>query len=67
MRQARKNSITIEGLSAYLKDLVQMGFVSEFSKNGKLYYKLTEIGLKSGLKDLPKKKSQNGFEDNTDR
>lgn len=55
--------MTIEGLATYLEDLVQMGFVSEFSKNGKLYYKLTEMGAKSGLKNRPEIKSQNDFED----
>ena len=58
MKQAHKKSMTLGGLTVYLKDLVQMGFVCEYNKDGKVYYKLTEIGVKSGLKDLPKMKFQ---------
>jgi DNA-binding PadR family transcriptional regulator len=49
-----KNSITLGDLTMYLKDLVRMGFVFEHvDEDGKLYYKLTELGEKSGLGDLP--------------
>ena len=49
-----KNSITLGDLTMYLKDLVRMGFVLEHvGDDGKLYYKLTELGKKSGLEDLP--------------
>ena len=58
MKQAQKQSMTLGGLTVYLEDLIQMGLVSKFSKNGKYHYKLTEMGIKSGLKDLPKGKSQ---------
>ncbi len=58
MKQEQKKSMTLGGLTVYLGDLVQMGFVSEYNKDGKLYYKLTGMGVKSGLKDLPKVKSQ---------
>ena len=58
MKQAQKKSMTLGGLTVYLRDLVQMGFVCEYNKDGKVYYKLTEIGVKSGLKDLPKMKFQ---------
>jgi len=58
MKQPQKKSMTLGGLTVYLKDLVQMGFVCEYNKDGKVYYKLTEIGVKSGLKDLPKMKFQ---------
>ena len=58
MKQAPKKSMTLGGLTVYLEDLVQMGFVYEHCKDGKVYYKLTEMGVKSGLKDLPKMKSQ---------
>ncbi len=58
MKQAQKKSMTLGGLTVYLKDLVQMGFVCEYNKDGKVYYKLTEIGVKSGLKDLTKMKFQ---------
>ena len=50
----RKKSMTLGGLTMYLEDLVRMGFVSEQKgKDGKFGYKLTELGIKSGLKDLP--------------
>jgi predicted transcriptional regulator len=58
MRQERKKSMTLGGLTVYLEDLVQMGFVCEYCKDEKVYYKLTEMGVKSGLRDLPKMKSQ---------
>ena len=58
MRQVQKKSMTLGGLTVYLEDLIQMGFVTEYSKDEKLHYKLTEIGVKSGLKDFPKAKSQ---------
>jgi predicted transcriptional regulator len=58
MRQERKKSMTLGGLTVYLEDLVQMGFVYEYCKDEKVYYKLTEMGVKSGLRDLPKMKSQ---------
>ena len=58
MRQEQKKSMTLGGLTVYLEDLVQMGFVSEYNKDGKRYYKLTEMGVKSGLRDLSKMKSQ---------
>jgi len=58
MKQEQKKPMTLGGLTVYLEDLVQMGFLSEYTKDGKLYYKLTEMGVKSGLKDLSKVKSQ---------
>ena len=44
-----KKSMSLEDLSMYLEDLKRMGFVSEYIKNGQKYYKLTELGIKSGL------------------
>jgi|CXWL01.1.fsa_nt_gi DNA-binding PadR family transcriptional regulator len=49
-----KKSIALGDLMMYLQDLVRMGFVFEHvGEDGKLYYKLTELGKKSGLEDLP--------------
>jgi predicted transcriptional regulator len=46
-----KNSMTLGILSRYLGDLIKMGFVSEHTdSDGNKYYKLTELGEKSGLK-----------------
>jgi len=65
MKQAQKKSMTLGGLTVYLRDLVQMGFVCEYNKDGKVYYKLTEMGVKSGLKDFSKIKSSKNSKDNT--
>jgi len=49
-----KKSMTLGDLTMYLEDLIRMGFVSEhMGEEGKLNYKLTELGIKSGLEDLP--------------
>ena len=50
-----KNSMTLEELASYLDDLIRMGFVSEhFDEDGKKYHKLTDMGKRSGLEELPK-------------
>jgi hypothetical protein len=49
-----KKSMTLGDLTMYLEDLLRMGFVSEsMGDDGKLRYKLTELGIKSGLQELP--------------
>ena len=49
-----KKSMTLGDLTMYLEDLTRMGFVSKnMREDGKLDYNLTELGIKSGLKDLP--------------
>jgi predicted transcriptional regulator len=65
MKQSQKESMTLGGLAVYLENLIKMGFVSEYNKDGKVYYKLTEMGVKSGLKDLPKMKSRKNSKDST--
>ena len=48
-----KKSMTLGYLTVYLKDFIKMGFVSEhIDDKGNQIYKLTELGEKSGLKDL---------------
>ena len=50
----RKKSINLETLTMYLEDLIRMGFVTaHMGKDGVLDYKLTDIGIKSGLTSLP--------------
>ena len=45
--------MSLDTLTMYLDDLIRMGFVSkQEGKDGKPYYKLTELGLKSGLRDF---------------
>jgi predicted transcriptional regulator len=58
MKQTQKRPMTLDGLIVYLEDLMKMGFVSKNYKNEKAYYKLTDLGIRSGLKDLPTTKSQ---------
>jgi predicted transcriptional regulator len=53
MNETQKRPMTLDGLTVYLEDLMKMGFVSKYYKNKKVYYKLTDLGLRSGLKDLP--------------
>ena len=65
MRQSQKKSMTLGGLTVYLENLVKMGLVSECNKDGKMYYKLTEMGVKSGLKDFSKVKSRKNSKDRT--
>jgi predicted transcriptional regulator len=42
--------MTLDGLTIYLEDLIKMGFVSKNYKNKKAHYKLTQLGIRSGLK-----------------
>ena len=49
-----KKSMSLEDLSMYLEDLKKMGFVSEYLKDGKKYFQLTEMGKKSGLNNRVK-------------
>ena len=58
MKQVQKKSMTLGDLTIYLEDLVRMGFVPEYNKDGKWYYELSDMGVKFGLKDLSKGKSQ---------
>ena len=45
--------MTLEDLSLYIDDLMKMGFVTEQkNKEGKTDYKLTELGIKSGLNNF---------------
>jgi len=45
--------MTLGDLTMYLEDLIRMGFVSEhMGEEGQLYYKLTDLGVKSGLEDF---------------
>jgi hypothetical protein len=48
-----KKSMSIGNLSIYRNDLIKMGFISEHVDDiGTQYYKLTKLGVKSGLKDF---------------
>jgi predicted transcriptional regulator len=51
--KTQKRTMTLDGLTIYLEDLIKMGFVSKNYKNKKAHYKLTQLGIRSGLKDLP--------------
>ena len=47
-----EKAISLENLGIYRNDLIKMGFVSEHvDENGNSYFKLTELGKKSGLKE----------------
>jgi DNA-binding HxlR family transcriptional regulator len=49
-----KKSMSLGDLTMYLEDLVRMGFVHrQINEDGKLKYKLTELGQKSGLEEQP--------------
>jgi len=51
MKTSKKKSMALGNLTMYLIDLIKMGFVSEHTDDkGTQYYKLTELGEKSGLK-----------------
>ena len=55
-KQIRK-SMTLEDLAMYIKDLHRMGFVTEHvGEDKQIHYKLTDLGVKSGLQDLPEVK-----------
>ena len=55
MKVNYKRSMSLGDLIMYLEDLFRMGLVSkQQSEDGKLNYKLTELGEKSGLEDLTK-------------
>ena len=42
--------MSLENLTLYLEDLLQMGFVSKYiDEKGNKKYKLTKLGEKSGL------------------
>ena len=44
----------LQDLKMYLEDLLRMGFVSkQIDSEGKPHYTLTDLGLQSGMKDLP--------------
>jgi len=49
-----EKSMTIENLKRYLNDLIKMGLVSEhIDESGNQNYKITKLGEKSGLEELP--------------
>lgn len=51
--------MSLEDLAMYIKDLHRMGFVSEYvGEDDKPCYKLTELGIKSGLQELPQVKKR---------
>lgn len=56
MNNQTKKSMTLDDLSMYIKDLHRMGFVTEHVEDDKIHYKLTDLGIKSGLQDLPQMK-----------
>ena len=46
--------MNLEDLLMYHEDLIKMGFISEkMGEDGLASYKLTELGIKSGLESLP--------------
>jgi predicted transcriptional regulator len=50
MKESTKKSMTLEELTAYLEDLIRMGFVSEYTnQQGTPCYKLTKLGEKAGI------------------
>ena len=51
----KENRMSLEDLSMYIEDLIRMGFVSQHEKGGRKFYKLTPLGKKSGLVELPQK------------
>ena len=53
MEKIQRKSMTLKDLAMYIKDLHRMGFVSESLEGDRLCYKLTDLGKKSGLEDLP--------------
>jgi len=45
--------MSLGDLTIYLEDLIRMGFVTEHvGKDGQLYYRLTELGKKTGMESL---------------
>ena len=53
MKQTKRESIRLGDLTMYIDDLLKMGFISQQKdEDGKNFYKLTDLGIKSGLKDI---------------
>jgi len=49
----REKPMSLGDLTIYLEDLIRMGFVTEHvGKDGQLYYRLTELGKKTGMESL---------------
>lgn len=52
MNQPQRNSIQLANLVMYTEVLLKMGFISQHkNESGKNYYKLTSLGIQSGLKN----------------
>jgi hypothetical protein len=50
MKETRKKSMTLEDLTAYIEDLIRMGFVLKYiNHEGTPCYKLTKLGEKAGI------------------
>jgi len=56
VKERPRKSISVDGLTGYIEDLIRMEFVTKYTgKDGAVLYKLTDLGKKAGIAENFKK------------